>query len=71
MAFFEFMNPTIVLKDPELIKKVMIKDFNHFQDIPLQIDEDNDPVFGRILLTLKGERLETVFELHNIFFEVM
>lgn len=56
VAFFEFMNPTIVLKDPALIKNVMIKDFNYFQDIPFQIDEDNDPVFGRILLTLKGEQ---------------
>lgn len=54
MGIFEFFSTTIVVKDPELIKKITIKDFDHFQDVPIQIDEEVDSVFGRILLALKG-----------------
>ncbi|XP_077284908.1 cytochrome P450 9e2-like [Arctopsyche grandis] len=56
VGIFEFFSPTIVIRDPELIKMVTIKDFDHFHDIPFQIDEEIDPVFGRVLLSLKGNK---------------
>lgn len=44
------------MNDPELIKQITVKDFDHFIDHRMQIDEKIEPLFGRNLLTLKGEK---------------
>ena len=31
-GIFEFLKPTLVVGDPELLKHIMIKDFDHFTD---------------------------------------
>jgi hypothetical protein len=31
VGLYEAMNPLILIRDPELIKHVMVKDFSHFQ----------------------------------------
>jgi hypothetical protein len=31
VGLYEAMNPLIIIRDPELIKHVMVKDFSHFQ----------------------------------------
>jgi cytochrome P450 family 6 len=31
-GFFIFQRPALVIKDPELIKRIMVKDFNSFQN---------------------------------------
>jgi len=46
-----------VIKDPDLIKLVAIKDFEHFTDHPgLAVAEDVDPLWGKNLFALKGIR---------------
>jgi cytochrome P450 family 9 len=52
---FQAMNPVLVLRDPELIKMVTVKDFDHFLDHQGTINEDAEPMFGRALFNLKGE----------------
>jgi len=52
---YQFMRPVVLLRDPELIKMVTVKDFEHFLDRTLPITEEVDPLIGRALFNLKGE----------------
>ncbi|RZF36363.1 hypothetical protein LSTR_LSTR010404 [Laodelphax striatellus] len=45
----------IVLRDPDMVYNVMIKDFSHFIDRPFPVDEKNDPMSAH-LFALKGDR---------------
>jgi hypothetical protein len=51
------MNPILLIRDPDLIKMVTVKDFEHFLDHQLPISEDAEPLFGKALFNLKGECL--------------
>jgi cytochrome P450 family 9 len=51
------MNPALLLRDPELIKMVTVKDFEHFLDRQVPISEDAEPIFGKAIFNLKGEQL--------------
>lgn len=39
----------------ELIKKVVIKDFDHFADHDVFVDWDREPLYNENLFSLKGE----------------
>lgn len=52
----QFWRPTIIVRDPELIKDVAIKHFDHFTDHRTLVSEEYEPVFGSNLLTLTGDR---------------
>jgi cytochrome P450 family 9 len=54
---YQFMNPIVLIRDPELIKMVTVKDFEHFLDHQFLISEDVEPLFGKALSNLKGEQL--------------
>ena len=56
-GFYQLMNPVLLLRDPELIKMVTVKDFEHFLDRQVPISEDAEPLFGKALFNLKGEQL--------------
>ncbi|KAJ0177501.1 hypothetical protein K1T71_007510 [Dendrolimus kikuchii] len=51
---YELIEPAYIINDLELVKKVALKDFDHFVDRQSFLD-DIDPLFGRNLLVLKGE----------------
>ena len=53
---YQFMNPVVLLRDPELIKMVTVKDFEHFLDRHSLISEEAEPMFGKALFNLKGEQ---------------
>ncbi|XP_023717578.1 cytochrome P450 9e2-like [Cryptotermes secundus] len=53
---YEFLNPIILLRDPELIKMMTVKDFEHFLDRGVPISEEDEPLFGKGLFSLKGQR---------------
>nr|AKH03531.1 cytochrome P450 3081C1 [Paracyclopina nana] len=49
-------DPILVVRDWELSKKVLIKDFDHFVDRrPFAIDEKLDPYFSRMMVMMRGE----------------
>ncbi|CAH2105998.1 unnamed protein product [Euphydryas editha] len=52
---YEFTKPTIVVNDLDLLKKITIKDFEHFLDHRQFVDEENDALFARSLFSLRGE----------------
>jgi cytochrome P450 family 9 len=52
---YQLMKPILLIRDPELIKMVTVKDFEHFLDHQDLIGEDAEPLFGKALFNLKGE----------------
>lgn len=52
---FVAFKPSLLIRDPELIRTILIKDFQHFQDRGIVIDEKNDPLSGH-LFSLGGEK---------------
>ena len=48
--------PTIVIRDPELIKDIGVKSFDQFPDHRSFITEEMDPIFGRNVFSLTGDR---------------
>ncbi|CAH0564727.1 unnamed protein product [Brassicogethes aeneus] len=55
-GFYQFSKPILVLKDPELIKQITVKDFDHFVDHMTVIPEEADPLWGKNLFSLTGQR---------------
>lgn len=46
IGFNAFHKPSILVRDPELIKKVLVKDFNYFADRHTSTSTDVDPISG-------------------------
>jgi len=46
----------LLIRDPEIIKSVLVKEFNSFHDNDIESVPDVDPVFGRNPFVLTGER---------------
>ena len=55
-VFMDFATPITVLRDPEIIKTVTIKYFDHFPDHRSFVTEEMDPIFGKNVFSLKGDR---------------
>ncbi|XP_011172813.1 cytochrome P450 9e2-like [Solenopsis invicta] len=56
IGILDFGTPAVLLRDPELIKDVMVKDFEHFLDRRTFVDEDMEPLFGKNVSALRGDR---------------
>uniref|UniRef100_A0A182PWV9 Uncharacterized protein n=1 Tax=Anopheles epiroticus TaxID=199890 RepID=A0A182PWV9_9DIPT len=55
-GYFDFFSPIYVVRDLELVKQVCIKDFDHFVNHRIQLDENHDPLFGRALFAMRDNR---------------
>lgn len=49
------MTPTLLIRDSELIKQMMVKDFDHFGDHRGFSLGDSDPFISKTLFSLKGK----------------
>uniref|UniRef100_A0A6V7M137 Cytochrome P450 n=1 Tax=Bracon brevicornis TaxID=1563983 RepID=A0A6V7M137_9HYME len=56
VGFYDFEVPVIMIRDPELIKTITVKHFDHFVDHRTFVDVDMDPFFGGNLFALKGKK---------------
>lgn len=56
VGIYEFTTPIIILRDLDLIKTITMKYLDHFPDHRPFVYEGADPVFGKTLFTMKGER---------------
>ncbi|CAG9773838.1 unnamed protein product [Ceutorhynchus assimilis] len=54
-GIYQFMKPKLVVRDPDLIRRITVKDFDHFVDHVAMADPKADPLFAKNLLGLKGE----------------
>ncbi|XP_053664376.1 probable cytochrome P450 9f2 [Anopheles marshallii] len=55
-GYFDFLSPIYVVRDLELVKQICIKDFDHFINHRIQLDENHDPLFGRALFAMRDTR---------------
>nr|CAD7444537.1 unnamed protein product [Timema bartmani] len=54
-GIFMITSPALLVRDPEIIKQVFVKDFDHFVDRSLNIHEKINPLEGNLFM-LKGKR---------------
>lgn len=62
-GLFEFSTPTYFIRDPKLLKKLTVKDFDSFLDHKSFLGEDVDPLFGKALFSLQGQKWKGVWSL--------
>ncbi|KAJ8922670.1 hypothetical protein NQ315_007702 [Exocentrus adspersus] len=55
VGIYRMTKPCILLRDPELVKNVLIKDFQYFLNNDVNIDKKVDPLLARNPFVLKGE----------------
>ncbi|KAG5684348.1 hypothetical protein PVAND_013583 [Polypedilum vanderplanki] len=55
-GMFEFNHPAFFIRDPELIKKLAVKEFDSFMDHRLVLSEDAEPLFAKALFGLTGQK---------------
>ncbi|CAH1376298.1 unnamed protein product [Tenebrio molitor] len=55
-GIYQFFAPTLLIRDPDLIKQITVKDFDHFVDHRRFFSEDTDPMWGKNLFNLTGQR---------------
>lgn len=56
VGMFDFKQPVYLIRDPEIVKYLAVKEFDSFTDHRSVIDEDIDPLFGKSLVSLKGDK---------------
>ncbi|ERL91022.1 cytochrome P450 9e2 [Dendroctonus ponderosae] len=54
-GIYQFFRPKLVIRDPELIRRVTVKDFDHFVDHVAETNPKSDPLFSKNILNLKGD----------------
>lgn len=52
-----FFQPTLMIRDPELIKQITVKDFDVFPERQQFIPEGIDPLWDKNLFSMKGKKL--------------
>jgi len=55
VGIFSFDRPSLLIRDLELVKNILVKDFNNFMDRTFSFEDKYDPLFGKILPVLKGK----------------
>lgn len=58
-GFFVLWKPNFLIKDPELIKDILVKDFSSFHDRGFYVDEKREPLSAH-LFSLEGEKWKTL-----------
>jgi cytochrome P450 family 9 len=53
-GIYQFLLPTLLVRDPDLIKQMLVKDFDHFVDHRGFVPTETDPLLGKSLFSLLG-----------------
>ncbi|XP_044253114.1 cytochrome P450 9e2-like, partial [Tribolium madens] len=53
---YQFLQPSLFVRDLDLIKSITVKDFEHFTDHSAFTNEKTDPILGLNLFSLKGQK---------------
>ncbi|XP_014287735.1 cytochrome P450 6j1 isoform X1 [Halyomorpha halys] len=64
VGFYTLFSPMLLVTDPELVKTVIVKDFNKFHDTAMEAKEEVDPLFAPNPFFTKG--MEKWKELRSI-----
>lgn len=60
VGLFDLMRPTILLRDPEIIKNITITNFDYFPDHPNTYDKTLDPLWSENMFSLPKEKWREV-----------
>ncbi|XP_017770184.1 PREDICTED: cytochrome P450 9e2-like [Nicrophorus vespilloides] len=55
-GIYQMTVPTLILRDPDLIKQITVKDFEYFTDHRSFVPDNSDPLWNKNLFALKGEK---------------
>jgi cytochrome P450 family 6 len=55
VGIFSCDQPSLLIRDLELVKNILVKDFQKFTDRVFTFEETFDPLFSKVLSGLKGE----------------
>jgi cytochrome P450 len=55
VGIFSFDKPSLLIRDLEMVKNVLVKDFQNFIDRIFSIENKFDPLFSNLLVSLKGQ----------------
>nr|NP_001352311.1 cytochrome P450 9e2 [Anoplophora glabripennis] len=64
-GFYRFSSPTFVVKDPKLIKKMIVEDFDTFLKHPQFIPTQADPLWANHLFNLTGSKWRCIRTILN------
>ncbi|XP_044758955.1 cytochrome P450 9e2-like [Coccinella septempunctata] len=53
---YDFLSPLLIIKDPDLLQQILIKNFEHFLDHRQYIPPDIDPLWNKNVANLKGNK---------------
>lgn len=60
MGAYQFNQPSLMIRDPELIKELTVRDFDHFTDHKSVGDSEFDAIWSRNLFALKGKYVKVI-----------
>jgi hypothetical protein len=55
VGIFSFDKPSLLIRDLELVKNILVKDFQNFMDCTLSFEDKIDPIYCNNLVALKGQ----------------
>jgi len=55
VGIFSFDKPSLLIRDLELVKNILVKNFQNFMERIFSVEERFDPLFGNVLTALKGQ----------------
>ncbi|KAK6642292.1 hypothetical protein RUM44_014015 [Polyplax serrata] len=55
VGWFKMRQPALLIRDPALIRQILLNDFTYFRNNDAEIDPEHDPIFGRNLFVLKDD----------------
>jgi hypothetical protein len=55
VGIFSFDKPSLLIRDPDLVKNIIVKDFQNFMDRTFSVDDTFDPLVSKNLGSLKGQ----------------
>lgn len=70
IGYFKVFKPAVMLRDPDLIKSVLVKDFGSFAANDFPLDEKVDPLLAHNPFMVTGERWKTSRQLLTPIFTV-
>ncbi|XP_014291138.1 probable cytochrome P450 6d5 [Halyomorpha halys] len=50
IGYYEFLTPRLLIRDNELVQKVLVKDFGHFVDHGFEVNEEKNPLDNELLM---------------------
>ena len=54
VGIFSFDKPSLLIRDLDLVKDILVKDFQNFMDRKFFFEDKYDPLFSKIMFGLKG-----------------